>query len=224
MNKFYDFLKTKLSIECITELLAMTSVKILKKGELIFSEAEKCKNIFFIVQGNVNLYKDSFDGKRKVIYLLKNNSIFNENILLDRFERTCTGSIAFTDIKLLSIPAKKMKELMFKYPELSFFIIESLSLKNRRLCRQLKNTTTINMDKRVASKLIKLSKDYGIDKSPYIGFSFKVTNTYLAEMLGTNRETIYRSLKKLSSLGHLKYEDGYLFILEDQLTNFFYSK
>lgn len=224
MKLFYEFLKKKLSIECIEELLSLSQKKILKKGELIFSESDRCKDIYFIINGTVNLYKDSFDGKRKVIYLLQKNTMFNENILLDKFDRTCTGSIAFSLCEILVIDSLKMKELIYKYPELSFFVIESLALKNRRLCRQLKNTTTINMDKRVASKLIKLAKDYGVKKDISTAFTFKITNTYLAEMLGTNRETIYRSLKKLNKFGYVYFENGFLFIFEDKLKDFFYSK
>ena len=42
-------------------------------------------------------------------------------------------------------------------------VINSLSMKVRRLYRQIKNATPIKIEKRVAAKLWKLARDYGIE-------------------------------------------------------------
>ena len=46
--------------------------------------------------------------------------------------------------------------------KLTEVILYSMSKKIRRLYRQIKNTVPTKMDKRVAAKLWKLSKDYGL--------------------------------------------------------------
>ena len=85
--------------------------------------------------------------------------------------------------------------------ELSRVIINSLALKVRRLYRQAKNSIPIKVEKRVAAKLWKLSKDYGIEIEEGTLIDLNITVTYLADMFGAPRETISRSLKILKNEG-----------------------
>ena len=81
--------------------------------------------------------------------------------------------------------------------ELTKIVISSLSIKVRRLYRQLKNSTPIKVEKRVAAKLWKLSKDYGIEVEDGTVIDMNISITYLADMFGAPRETISRALKIL---------------------------
>ncbi len=92
-------------------------------------------------------------------------------------------------------------EIMKDDFELSRVIINSLALKVRRLYRQGKNSIPIKVEKRVAAKLWKLSKDYGIEIEEGTLIDLNITVTYLADMFGAPRETISRSLKILKNAG-----------------------
>ena len=219
MNK--DYLSNSLSKECLDNLLRVSQCQEFKQGETLFLEHSLCENIYFIISGNVTVYKDNSDGKRKIIYLLGKDSFLNDTAIYDELKKTSISCDAFTDVKALIIPIKELKKLFFKHPDLATLIIKSLSKKTKRLYRQLKNTTTISMDKKIAAKLWKLAKDFGYEYKEFHGFTVKVNNTYLADMLGTNRETVSRGIKKLKELGFVKVENGQIFILKNEIKEFY---
>lgn len=219
MNQGY--LSNLLTKECLDSLLRVSQCQKFKQGETLFLEHSFCENIYFIINGNVTVYKDNSDGKRKIVYLLGEDSFLNDTVIYDEAQKTSVSCDAFTDIKVLVIPIREFKKLISKYPDLAILIIKSLSKKTKRLYRQLKNTTTISMDKRIAAKLWKLAKDFGYEYGEFHGFTVKVNNTYLADMLGTNRETVSRGIKKLKELGLVKVENGQIFILKREIRDFY---
>lgn len=219
MEKTY--LNNRLSNKCLEDLLRVSYCEEFKQGETLFLEHSVCDHIYYVISGNATIYKDNSDGKRKIIYLLGEDTFLNDCTLTENTLKTSVSCDAFTDLKVLVIPVKDMKKLLLKYSELSMILIQSLSKKTKRLYRQLKNTTTISMDKRIAAKLWKLAKDFGYQIDEYHGFTVKVNNTYLAEMLGTNRETVSRGVKKLKELGLVKVENSQIFILKTKIKDFY---
>ncbi|WP_294096345.1 Crp/Fnr family transcriptional regulator [uncultured Cetobacterium sp.] len=216
-----DYLNSFLGKECLNDLLRVSHCQEYKVGETLFLEHSFCENVYFVISGNVTVYKDNSDGKRKIIYLLGEDSFLNDTMVYDESEKTSVSCDAFTDVKTLVIPVKELRRLIVKHPDLAILIIKSLSKKTKRLYRQLKNTTTISMDKKIAAKLWKLAKDFGYEANEYHGFTVKVNNTYLADMLGTNRETVSRGVKKLKELGLVKVENNSIFILKSKIKDFY---
>jgi CRP-like cAMP-binding protein len=101
-------------------------------------------------------------------------------------------------------------------------VINSLAKKVRRLYRQMKNTTPIKIEKKLAAKLWKLSKDYGVSHPIGTLINLNVSVTYLADMFGSQRETISRALKKLQELDLIVVEHKKIFIPDrDKLSNYF---
>lgn len=216
-----EYLSNALTKECLNNLLRVSHCQEFKVGETLFLEHSFSENIYFVISGNVTVYKDNSDGKRKIIYLLGKESFLNDTMIYDENEKTSISCDAFTNVRVLVIPIKEIRKLILKHPDLAVLIIKSLSKKTKRLYRQLKNTTTISMDKKIAAKLWKLAKDFGYEMKEYHGFTVKVNNTYLADMLGTNRETVSRGIKKLKELGLVKVENNQIFILKSKIKDFY---
>ena len=106
--------------------------------------------------------------------------------------------------------------------ELTTIIINSLSIKVRRMYRQIKNTTPIKVEKRVAAKLWKLAKDYGVEVKEGTLIDLKISVTYLADMFGTHRETISRALKILQDKNLIICKSKQIIVInKDKLSEFF---
>jgi len=89
--------------------------------------------------------------------------------------------------------------------------------------RQLKNATgVIRMEKRLAAKLWKLSKDYGVLCDNGLVINMNISITYLADLLGSKRETISRALKILLNENLIEYEDKKIKVIsQEKLAEFF---
>ncbi len=105
------------------------------------------------------------------------------------------------------LPAARFIQVMDKDGRLAREVMGAMSLKIRRLYRQLKNTTNaLSGEKRLAAKLFKLGKDYGVCSGDGTLIDMNLSITYLADMLGSKRETVSRQVKRLTELGLINME------------------
>lgn len=177
----------------------------LKKGEPLFVEKEKVEKIYILQSGKVTMFRYTEEGQKRVVYILNAGELLNE-VIFD-CKPASISCEAFEDAKVLCFKRDEILSIMESDFKLTKKIIDSMAKKIRRLYRQIKNTVPLRMDKRVAAKLWKLSKDYGIDKDNGVLINLNITVTYLADMLGSSRETISRALKQLENTGLIWYEN-----------------
>lgn len=78
------------------------------------------------------------------------------------------------------------------------------------------------MEKKLAAKLWKLSRDYGVKCEDGVTINMNISVTYLADLLGSKRETVSRSLKILLGNKLIKYENKKIKVIDqDKLSKIF---
>ena len=190
------------------------------KGSHIFRDKEIVSKIYIIYSGKVSLYKLNESAQKKIIFILGKEEIINP-VVLDNRPASINCEV-FENIELLAFDKDKFQKIMKKDYELTKIIIDSLTIKVRRLYRQLKNSTPIKVEKKVAAKLWKLCKDYGIEREEGILINLKISITYLADMFGAPRETISRALKILQEKDLIIFEKKKIVVIDmDRLASFF---
>lgn len=188
------------------ELLKAKAFKVrLKKGELLFYEKQKVNKIYLILHGRLTMYRNSEEGQKRVVYILGDGDFVNE-VIFDDLPASINCE-AFQESCVLYFNKKDLLEIMAGDFQLTKVIINSMARKIRRLYRQLKNTVPIKMDKKLSAKLWKLCKDYGVEVEEGTLIDMNISITYLADMLGSTRETISRCMKRLEKSGMVKYVD-----------------
>lgn len=210
-----------ISNETIDKVIKNSDIKKYKSGEIIFQDKEAVFTIYFIIQGIVSLYKINECGQKKVIFMLGKGKIINEVIIQDM--PASINCEVFEEAIVLGINREKLLELMQEDFELCRNIIISLSSKTRRLYRQLKNTpSSIKIEKRLAAKLYKLAKDYGVRCDEGIMIDMEISITYLADLLGSQRETVSRAMKVLQKNELINYKSKKIIVSNfDKLALFF---
>lgn len=185
------------------ELLKAKAFKVkLKKGELLFYEKQKVNKIYLVLHGRVTMYRNSEEGQKRVVYILGDGDFVNE-VIFDDLPASINCE-AFQESCILCFYKKDLLEIMAGDFQLTRTIINSMARKIRRLYRQLKNTVPIKMDKKLSAKLWKLCKDYGVEVEEGTLIDMNISITYLADMLGSTRETISRCMKGFEKSGMLK--------------------
>ncbi len=205
----------------LDEIASIASIKEIKKGDHLFHDKELVTSLYIIVDGMVSLYKMNSIGEKKVIFVYREGYMLNEVMLQDL--PASINCEALENSRVLVLPREAFWRVMERDPALNRAVIESMALKIRRMYRQLKNTTNaLNGEKRLAAKLLKLSWDYGIEEAQGVRIDMDLTITYLAEMLGSKRETVSRQVKKLTEMGLVIVKRN-KFIIPDQhkLNNYF---
>ena len=204
-----------------------------KKGNMLFFEKDVVNNIYIIIQGKISIFRYSQKAQRRVIYILGDGEFINE-VIFDDLPASVNAE-AFEKTLLLKYDKKTLQDIMESDFQLTKNITNSMGKKIRRLYRQIKNTIPLGLDKKVAAKLWKISKDYGINCNlngyncvdfreeciPWTGINFSLTITYLADMLGSSRESVSREMKKMESKGYIKWEGKKLLVKREELRKFY---
>ena len=185
----------KIEKSSIEKLINIAFIKKIKKSEHLFRDKEKVEYIYIVLSGKVTLYKINESSHKKIIFILGENKIIN-GVIIDDLPASINCE-AFEDSEILCFPKEGFIEVMKSDFNLTRIVIESLSKKVRRLYRQSKNSIPIKIEKKLAAKLWKLSKDYGVETKNGTLIDINITVTYLAEMFGMPRETLSRALKIL---------------------------
>lgn len=209
-----------ISKDSIESLVDICEIKCYQKGRHIFRDKEVIKKIFIVYRGKVSLYKLNESAQKKIIFILGEEDIINA-IVLDDLPASVNCE-AFENVEILAFDKEKFQEIMEKDFQLTKIIMSSLTIKVRRLYRQLKNSTPIKVEKRVAAKLWKLSKDYGVKIEDGVLIDLKISITYLADMFGASRETISRALKTLQDNDLIIMDRKKIIVKDrDKLSNYF---
>lgn len=192
----------------------------LSKKQILFREREEVENVYFLLDGKVSIYKMNEFGERKIIFILNKGDIINE-VFMSNITSTVTCEVfeKATIIKFKKQDFIKIMEIDF---ELVKNIIGVLEHRNRRLCRQLKNSTYIKIEKKLAAKLYRLNREFGVKQGDWCFLDVDgVTVTYLADMLGCKRETLSRAMKMLQNNGLVKVKVKKIYIKPEELSAFF---
>ncbi|MDC7955161.1 Crp/Fnr family transcriptional regulator [Fusobacterium simiae] len=194
----------------------------LKKNKALYSDRQVLNYIYFLISGNVSLIKSNENGESKVIFLLGSGSMINEPLM-----RKNTSGIecwGFENSKILRINLKVFDKIMENDYILAKNCMFFMERRIRRLYRQLKNSTSASIEKKLTAKLYRLGTQYGINDNQiekFILINLNLTVTYIAKMLGHQRETISRAIKILEKKDIILLKDRRFFIDMEKARQFF---
>lgn len=186
----------------------VSKIQKIKKGDYVFHQNDPGSTLFIVLKGMVKIQYKANDGRVKTLALLHEGEFFGEMAIITDSSRSADAE-ALTDTEVLIIEKEGFMELLKKD---SSFCIEILRVVCKRLeaaDRQIENLTFKNLPGRVAGEIFELAKKYGKKQDGGILIDMRITHQQLAEMVGTNRESIskiisqFKAEKSLEMRGHL---------------------
>ena len=203
-------------------ILEAGSIQNVEKGTLLIRAREPVTTVFFQMTGKSVVYNLTHSGKRKILFVLGPGELLNEHVLNNSPASTYCETIDQSTI--LAIPVQEFVKLMAADFELTKGILEAQEKKMWRLSHQLKNTTSsIYLERKLASKLWKLSRDFGIPTEGGIEIDINLTITFLADMLGVPRETTSRACAVLVEHGLIRIHKKRITITNPQKMSHFFK-
>lgn len=125
--------KTALFADVNTEDLRMVVMEMkydhYVKGETVFLKGEPSNHIMVIESGLVGIYIDS---NKEYITQLGPGECLGEMGVFDNLPRSASAEV-IEDTNLLSLDKSKLYGLISRYPELSFGLLQSLSIRLRKM-------------------------------------------------------------------------------------------
>jgi len=178
-----------LSSEHYRELASIVGVEHLKKRDYLFHEGEHGSKMFLLMNGNIQLHKNTEDGREVVIRIVKAGGVFAEAILFEQ-ERYPVSARAMVSSDVLFFPRERIHRLLDQEDFRNGFVA-MLIARQRYLTERIQELTTRDVEERFFNFL---QSQYGSKPSFYIPLSKKD----VAAAIGTTPESLSRLIFRLS--------------------------
>lgn len=195
-------------------LLGVGVPRNLKAGETIISAGDKDTDVFAILSGHVRISLLSRSGREPQFAEFSEDYIFGEVAAIDGLPRSASVT-AITDTVILKVSRDDFRKTLFKNEDWVWWLLKGLCHRSRTLTERTFEFTTLSVHGRVISEILRLSK-LGHEQSDHGQIHPFPTHDQLANRIGTQREAVTRSLRRLTKAGIIKQNRRQLYILSMQ--------
>jgi CRP/FNR family transcriptional regulator, cyclic AMP receptor protein len=172
-----------------------------RKKQTLFSQGEPAKEVFYIQEGSIKVAVTSAAGKEAVVVILGPGDFLGESCLVGQPLWIATAT-AMTPGSALVVEKASMLRLLHAEHEFSDRFISYMVTRNLRTEEDLIDQLFNSSEKRLARTLLLLAR-YG--KSNQALTIPKVSQSVLAEMIGTTRTRVNYFMNKFKKLGFIEY-------------------
>lgn len=191
------------------------------KGNVVLRARDNSQDIYFVLNGKVQIYNLTGCGKKKILFILGPDNIANDSVMKGFNAIFCE---TLEECTFFAIRREDLAALMQRDFALTRAIMEYLERRLWRLEHQLKNTFgSIYLERKLASKLWRLARDFGIETEKGILIDVELSITFLADLLGVPRENASRACKKLSELGIIAVDKKKIYVLDRDRAAYYFQ-
>jgi len=175
------------------------------KKQTIFAQGDATDAVFYIQKGKIKLTVVSRNGKDATIGISGDGDFFGEGCLAGQPLRMGSAS-AITNCDILRIDKKAMMLALHREHKLSDMFVAYLLARNIRYEEDLVDQLFNSSEKRLARILLLLAH-FGKEGVPHTVIP-EISQTTLAEMVGTTRSRVNFFLNRFRNLGFIHYNGG----------------
>ncbi|NOX19333.1 MAG: Crp/Fnr family transcriptional regulator [Chlorobi bacterium] len=201
-----------LPVETMAKIARIGTLKKYSKDSLILLEDEVGSALFVILKGRVKVARNSSDGKEVILTILNESDFFGEMAILDGLTRSASV-ISMEDSEVFLIHRSDFLLLLKQYPEISIALLQELTRRLRVSDIKIKALSLKDAEGKVATVLLQIADDVGRIKNGIVEIEKLPVQQDLANLAGTSRETISRTIHNFAKKGLVELEGSKLRIL-----------
>jgi CRP-like cAMP-binding protein len=212
-----DFLKyvpifSDLSENTLDKISKLGMRKSFTKDSVVLFEHETGSALFVIIQGKLKVSRVSDDGKEVILTILSESDFFGEMAILDGLTRSANVT-AMEDSELFIIQRSEFLDLLQNHPEIAIALLQELTQRLRSADMKIKSLSLKDAEGKVATVILQLADDIGKIKQGTVEIEKLPFQHDLANMAGTSRETISRTLHSFAKKGMVELDGSKLKII-----------
>lgn len=181
----------------IEPILNIAKNRTYRQGTHIFMQGDPLTNVYFIYSGKVKIYRTDVHGREQIVNVLKAGEMFPHQGFFRDDDYPAHAEV-IQDSILIYIPIKSFEQFLITNPEICIKIFRILGNILVDLQNRLEEKMLYNTYEQIILLLIRLSKNHGEQiNAEQIRITTQFTNRDLANMIGSSRETVSRTLTQL---------------------------
>lgn len=190
------------------------------KHTMVLSAKTAADEICILMSGKCMVYNLIHTGRRKILFVFGPGTLLNESIWNSQHVSNYCETMEKSGI--FAVSRRIFEACMKEDFTLGRAVLEASERRVWRLSHQLKNTTgSLNMERKLAAKLWKLARDFGVPRGNRLEIDISMSITFLADMLGAPRETTSRLCKTLTEYGLIEMKNKRITVNPKKLSLFY---
>lgn len=188
----------------LAALERITETRDYPEGSVIVSQEEPGEALFVLVRGRVKVVLYGQSGREVILSIFRApGDFFGEMSLLDDQPRSATVMAAERS-RLLVLSRSGFQEHIAAHPRSALRVLTELCRRLRRADEVIGNLALLDVYGRLAGKLREMAAADGEELDDGILIRQRPTQSEIAAMIGTSRETVSRALSELARRGFLE--------------------
>jgi CheY-like chemotaxis protein len=189
-NKRKDSNTLELLRDAMEQMAEEKMIHFHKKGSMIYAEDSPGHSIFYLLKGEVKIFKNHEYGKELIVNLVNEGGFFgftsfNEN------QPHSENAVAVSNVKLLKINKQELELIFKKNPSLSIQFMDLLIQNMDLLKNHMLHLVYDSVRKKTAEMLLELD-----DQNEHTNV-IEISRNNLANLIGIAKETLIRTLTEL---------------------------
>jgi CRP/FNR family transcriptional regulator/CRP/FNR family cyclic AMP-dependent transcriptional regulator len=194
-------------------ILDLMREKSLERGTTVFHQNDSGGGLYLILSGSVKITRTGRDGRDVTVAVLTEGNFFGEMSLLDGQPRSASAT-ALQPTRLLVLDREHFQRHVLAQPHIVAKLLRELSNRLRAADQSIENLALGSVHDRLVHLLGHLGRRESvkggagvIERSP--------THQELAEMVGSSRETITRTLAAMEKSGLIEVDRRKIVLLPE---------
>ena len=154
--------------------------------------------LFLVASGQVKVVLIAEDGREVILSVLGEGSFFGEMAVIDEEPRSA-HVIAMEDSNLLVSGGRTSTPGYARSPEVAISLLREISRRLRRADEKIGSLVLLDVNGRVAHLLLRMADEERGDR-----ITRKLTHHTIAQMIGSSRETVSRTMRNFVERGIIK--------------------
>ncbi|ASK62646.1 Crp/Fnr family transcriptional regulator [Virgibacillus phasianinus] len=202
-----------LSDRSMQKLREIMNLETFSKDSRIFWEGDSNDKLFFLQEGTVQLTKLSEDGKDLTLHYFFPGDLFGEFDPMHK-QTSALTAVAVEKCVIGVIKQAHLKVLLWQDGDLAIEFAQWQTHMQHYTQLKLRDLLFHGKNGALAAMLVRAANTYGIKSGKKIVISKKFTDSELANLIGSSRETVNRMLKSFKKSGMIKCEQGNIELLD----------
>lgn len=178
------------------------------KNSVIVFEDDPGDALYVVMSGQVKVVLVGEDGREVILSTLEKNDFFGEMSLIDDEPRSA-HVIAMEDSNLLVVRREDFQQELEESPKIAIGLVRALTKRLRQADNKIGSLVLLDVTGRVARLLLDMA-----DEEDGVTITRKLTHHMIAQMIGSSRETVSRTMRSLTDQNMVKVSPGEIAIVD----------
>lgn len=165
------------------------------RNSVILFEDDPGDALYVVVTGLVKVVLIGEDGREVILSVLKEGDFFGEMSLIDDRPRSA-HVIAMEDSSLVVLRREDFQHRIREAPGVALSMLKAMSRRLREADEKIGGLVLLDVNGRVAKLLLSMA-----DENDGVHITRRVTHHTIAQMVGSSRETVSRTMRDLADRG-----------------------